>query len=472
MSLSRDFSEDASPEIDHFPPSASSAATMAILGGVALGFIGMQSPSDQPTLIARAVAIPIATGIAASIYLDSKRGLRNLFRTDLLCLISLYYLILAEFLFPQEGFNRIFSIAQTRNALSLVLVGFAAFAIGRHLVKPQPMRSPWLNFEDVSTDTLFRVVMISAALGYYYMLQSVNFDLFKMIDAMMGARFTEPWGRSRLGGASSLIIELGLLRYAIPPLSGVLLNRRHLTPLYQQILLAAVFALTMFHGFSGGTRNIFVAYLATFIVGYLLTLPRYTFINTIIPVALTFGIAAYGSYHMLEFRTIGLRNYIENKVYASDRVRQTLSVDYNLGSLGLIVDVMPATHPFLGSEILVWSLVKPIPRVFLPGKPEGLSVSMEEIAGADAGYTVAATYIGEAYMMAGVWGVIGTSLFLGALSNWWNRLVLQRQSDYAMVVYALGFFAGSITMRSMFWLTTAMLPVIGLIIARKSGLIR
>ncbi|MBD1822199.1 oligosaccharide repeat unit polymerase [Cyanobacteria bacterium FACHB-DQ100] len=471
MSLSRDFSEDIYPEVEHFPPSASGAATLAILGGVALGFIGMQSPSDQPALIARAAAIPVAIGLTTSIYLDSRRGLRNLFRTDLLCLISLYYLILAEFLFPQEEFNTMIDIAQTRNAIAIVLVAFAAFAIGRHLIKPQAMQSSWLNFEDVSTNTLFRVVMISAILGYLYMLQSVQFDIIKMINAMMGARFSEPWTRARLGGASSLIIELGLLRYAIPPLFGVLCNRRHLIPLYQQSLLVAAFALTMFQGFSGGTRNVFVAYLATFIVGYLLTLPRYTFINTIIPVALTFSIAAYGSYHMLEFRTIGLRNYLENRVYASDTVRQTLSVDYNLASLGIVADAIPSAHNYLGSEILVWSIIKPIPRVFLPSKPEGLSVSLEEIAGVE-GYTIATTYIGEAYMMAGYWGVIATSLFLGALANWWNRLVLQRQSDYAMVVYALGFFAGSITMRSLFWLTTAILPVIGLIVARKSGLIR
>ncbi|MGG6263578.1 hypothetical protein ACQ4M3_16285 [Leptolyngbya sp. AN03gr2] len=471
MSLSRDLSEDLYSEAEHFPPSASSAATLALLGGIALGFMGMQSPSDQPALIARAAAIPVAVGLIASVYLDSNRGLRNLFRTDLLCLISLYYLILAEFLFPQEEFNTFLTIAQTRHALSLVLVAFASFAIGRHLIKPQPMRSPWLNFEDISTGTLFRVVMISATLGYFYMLLSVQFDIFKMINAMMGARFTEPWGRGRLGGANSLIIELGLLRYAIPPLFGVLLNRRRSIPLYQQTILLAVFALTMFQGFSGGTRNVFVAYLATFIVGYLLTLPRYNFINTILPLILTFWIAAYGSYHMLEFRTIGLRNYLDNRVYASDTVRQTLSVDYNLGSLGIVADAIPSSHDYLGGEILVWSLIKPIPRVFLPSKPEGLSVSIEEIAGAE-GYTLATTYIGEAYMMAGVLGVIGTSLFLGALANWWNRLVLQRQSDYAMVVYALGFFAGSITMRSMFWLTTAMLPVIGLIVARKSGLIR
>jgi hypothetical protein len=471
MPLSSTSVENIYLEAEHFPPSASSTSTLTLLGSLVVAFLGMQSASDEPTTLARAVSIPVAIGLFTSIYLDSRRGLRNLFRTDLLCMISLYYLILAEFLFPQEEFNQILTVDQTRTALALILVGFASFAVGRHLIQPKAMRSPWLNFGDVSTLTLFRVILISTVLGFLYMLQSVQFDIVMMIQAMMGPRFSEPWGRGRLGDASSLLIELGLLRYMIPPLCGVLWNRRRSMPTYQQILSVAAFALTIFQGFSGGTRNVFVAYLATFIVGYLLTLPRYHFRNTILPLIATFLIATYGSYHMLEFRTIGLRNYLDNQVYAGDTVRQTLSVDYNLGSLGLIADAMPKEHDYLGSEVIVWALARPVPRVFFPNKPEGLSISMEEIVGAE-GFTIAATYIGEAYMMAGYWGVIGISLFLGALAAWWNRLVLQRQSDYAMVVYSLGFFAGSITMRSIFWLTTAMLPVIGLIVVRKSGLVR
>lgn len=469
-SYSTDDESGSYPEEEHFPPAASGAATLTFLGGLALAYVSFPS-QDLPAMMARSAAIPTGIALAISIYFDSRRGVRNLFRTDLLCLISLYFLTLAEFLFPQKDFNDLLTVAQTRNGLTIILLGMACLAIGRHLVKPQAMRSPWLNFSDVSINLLFAVVMLAAFLGFLHMLMAVQFNPMAMIEGMMGPRFSEPWGRNRLGDASSLLTELGLFRNAVPPLSAVLLNRRHLLPFYKVAMVVAVLALTMFQGFAGGTRNVFAAYLATFIVGYLLTLPRYTIINTIVPILLTGFVMVYGSYHMLEFRTIGLQNYLENKVYAGDTVRETLAVDYNLTAISLLPDAMPDPHPFLGSEIVIWAIARPFPRVLFPGKPEGLSITVEEIVGAD-GWTVAVTYLGEAFMMAGYWGVIVTSLFLGALAAWWNRLVLQRQSDYAMVVYALGFFAGSITMRSMFWLTTAMLPVIGLIVARKSGLIR
>ncbi|NJN58298.1 MAG: hypothetical protein HC879_12770 [Leptolyngbyaceae cyanobacterium SL_5_9] len=256
------------------------------------------------------------------------------------------------------------------------------------------------------------------------------------------------------------------MRYIIPPLAGVMWNRRRSYAVWQLLVAGAIFALILFHGFSGGTRNIFIAYIATFLMGYLLTLPRIKFWGIVIPILLAVLISGYGSYHMLEFRTMGLRKYIETQAYNSESRRDTLAVDYNLSSMGPLVEALPANHPFLGMEIVTWSLVRPIPRVFFPGKPEGLSVSIEEIVGAE-GWTVATTYLGEGYMMAGWFGVIGVSLFFGALAAWWNRMAMREQSDYALVVYALGFFAAGITMRSMFWLTTAILPVIALIVFRN-----
>ncbi|MBE9179527.1 hypothetical protein IQ268_13235 [Oculatella sp. LEGE 06141] len=446
------------------------AGTACLLAGLFLAYSLYQSETT-PATMARAAAIPVGVSFLVSVFFDSRKGLWNLFRTDLLCLIGIYGLTLAEFLFPQEEFDAMTTVAQTANSLNMTLLGTAGLAIGRHLVAPKPMQSRWLQLQEISNKALFNVYVVSALLGFLYMLMSVDFDPVAFIEGMLGPRFTEPWQRGRLGGWNSLLTELGLLRYVIPPLAGVIWNRRRFYPAWQMLIMAAIFALTLFHGFSGGTRNIFVAYIATFLMGYLLTLPKTTFRNTVIPILIAAWISVYGSYHMLEFRTMGLRNYIENRVYESESTRDTLAVDYNLSSIGPLVDAMPARHPFLGMEIITWSLVRPIPRVFLPGKPEGLSVSIEEIVGAE-GWTVAVTYLGESYMMAGWLGVIGMSLFLGALAAWWNRMAMRHQSDYALVVYALGFFAAGITMRSMFMLTTAILPVLALVAFQKYGPIR
>jgi hypothetical protein len=386
--------------------------------------------------MARVAAIAVGVAFLVSVWFDSRKGLRNLFRTDLLCLIGLYALTLAEFLFPQEEFNTWINLAQTANALNLVLLGMAGLAIGRHLVAPTPVRSRWLNLEEISNSALFWGLLLAGFLAYLYMLMSVQFNPVALIEGMLGPRFSEPWVRSRLGGWISLITELNLLSYAIPPLTAVAWNRRQTFPLWQLVIIGGIFTLVIFQAFAGGTRNIFIAHIATFLMSYLLTLTHNNLRNTIIPILIAGFIATYGSYHMLEFRTIGLRNYITNKTYATGETRETLAVDYNLSSIAPLIEAMPKNHPYLGFEVLYVAAIKPVPRALFPAKPEGLSVSIEEIVGAE-GWTVATTYLGESYMMGGWLGALAMSLFFGALAAWWNRMAMREQSDYALVVDAL-----------------------------------
>lgn len=452
------------------PPAPSVAGTVCLLFGLLLGY-SLYPHEQTPAAMARVAAVTVGIAFLVSVFFDCQKGLRNLFRTDLLCLIGLFGLTLAEFLFPQEEFNTLTTPEQTANALNAVLLGMGGLAIGRHLVTPKPMRSQWLTLEEISNKALFRIFVIAGVLGFLYMLIAVKFNPVTLIAGMLGPRFSEPWGRERLGSWSSLLGEVGLLRYVIPPLMGVIWNRRQYFSIFQMAIMLAIFTLTMFHGFAGGTRNVFIAYVATYLMGYLLTLPTFNFRNTIVPILAAGAISVFASYHMLEFRTVGLFYYVTNEVYASGDTRDTLAVDYNLASMGPLIDTFPERHEFLGLEVLTWSLLKPVPRALWPGKPEGLSVSIEELTGAE-GWTVAATYLGESYMMAGWLGVIGVSLFFGALAAWWNRMAMGKQSDYALVVYALGFFAAGITMRSMFWLTTAILPVLALILFRKFAPLR
>lgn len=452
------------------PPAPSMAGTACILAGIAMAY--SQYPAEETaTLMATVAARMVGIAFVMSILFDCRQGLRNLLRTDLICIVGIYGLTLAEFLFPQENFEVMTTPAQVALALNITLLGLAAMVVGRHLATPKPMSSSWLKLDDISHQTLFKILVVSAFLGYLYMLLAVQFNPVALVEGMMGPRFSEPWGRGALGGWKTLLNELGLFSYIIPPLTGVIWNRRKDFSSVQIGVVLALFTLTLFHSFASGTRNIFIAHLATFSMGYLLTLARNTVWNTVIPLLLVGAIAVFGSYHMLELRTIGLRNYITKQVYASEEGRDTLAVDYNLASIGWVADAMPENYDFLGTELLIWSLVKPIPRALWPSKPVGLSVSVEEIAGAE-GWTVAVTYLGESYMMAGMFGVVAVSMFFGALAAWWNRMAMSHQSDYALVVYALGFFAAGITMRSMFWLTTAILPVISLIVFRKFASVR
>src|SRR5262249_42772240 len=109
-----------------------------------------------------------------------------------------------------------------------------------------------------------------------------------------------------------------------------------------------------------------------------------------------------------------------------------------------------------------------------PGKPTGISVSVEEILGMrHLGLTVAATFVGEAYMSGGMLAVFLTGCCFGFLARWWGDVANTFASETGVFVYAFGFFAIVIAMRSITWLTVAILPPMAgiaaaVFIARKS----
>jgi len=61
-------------------------------------------------------------------------------------------------------------------------------------------------------------------------------------------------------------------------------------------------------------------------------------------------------------------------------------------------------------------------------------------------------------MMHGYVAVFLMSVFFGACCAWWNLLASPKNSEFGILVYASGFFSAVITMRSMNWCSTALLP--------------
>jgi hypothetical protein len=292
------------------------------------------------------------------------------------------------------------------------------------------------------------------------MLIAVKFNIFDMIDAFMAPRFTQPWGRDRLGDWSALLYELNMLIQLIPPLAGIILARRRRYPLVQLILITAVFLLTLFYGFAGGTRNIFATFLVTFLMGYSLALPP----NRHTELAILAGAGAllmcFATYFMLQFRDAGFKNYMEGKWTPPPTeagVKKTLYVDYNLYSICKLAEFFPRTHAYLGMEIPYQALIRPIPRAMWPGKPTGLSMSIEDALNVE-GLTISASFAGEAYMAGGTATVFWIALLLGGFMGWWGALSSPRNSEIGHLVYASGFFAAVISMRSLFVFTTALLP--------------
>jgi oligosaccharide repeat unit polymerase len=302
---------------------------------------------------------------------------------------------------------------------------------------------------------MFWLFVLIAIFGYLHILIAVNFDIFEALRQMSLPRFSQSWGRGQYGNLYSLLYETGMLIYLIPPMAGLTYARSFEYNFAQKAFVTIVLLFTFYYGFASGTRNIMGTYVITFAVTYFLCKPQIKLWQMFIQGALLSIGLVFAMVYMLEFRTVGLDSFS----FSESRV-ETLRVDLNMVIISRIISVFPSQYEFLGLEIPMNALIKPIPRVFWPGKPEGLSTSIESVAGADSpGMTVACTFVGEAYMAGGLIGVLFFSLLFGAAAGAWNR-VGNAGSIFTRLLYVSGYLSGAIAMRSMLVMVPLMIPTV------------
>lgn len=420
---------------------------------------------ETASLLARDYAIGVGVSLTLSFLSDLRGNIRNLVRTDVMALSALYFLTLFEFWFPQPLFDELVSPELVGPALLACVVGFAGIAIGRHMAPPTPHTIRGLVSRELHPRVFVGLFAACLVGGYGYMLVAVNFSVPEMLHYFMRARFAQPWGRGQLGDWKALLVEVGMVLYLVPPIGGVVLARRRDFSSGQIAFVLAGLLFTFFYGFTSGTRNVLATYLATFLVAYAFSAG----LGRKKEIAVLSGVVAITLYItttlMLDFRGVGFSEYMRGAETRGMEVEgeSIFFVDYNLYVIAQLVYAFPYSHDFLGMEIPYLALVRPIPRALWPGKPEGMSISIEEALGVE-GLTLASTFVGEAYISGGYLGVAITAFLFGVMMCWWNQLGRIDNSSLGHLIFASGFFAAVISMRSMLVFTTAILPTIAILV--------
>lgn len=448
-------------------------ATFTALLGLVITAFALLKPGALPSQLAKIAAYGVGFTLLASFAFEARSGLKNLVRADLMGILALYYLTLYEFLFYQPYFDRQIRFTDyVYKGIWAVMLGFAGLFIGRHLLPKG--KQPFQNImtRRVPPGWLMGIFWACLALGFFHILLAVEFNIPRMLDYMMMARFEQPWGRGRLGGWKDLLNELELLLYLVPPIAGLMLGRREQ---YSPVaILCVVLGLVwlLFYGFLSGTRSLFGAYLVTFMIAFTFSSPPQRRKHALVICAICASLMIFSTKAMLEMRTIGFKRWMEGDYKTVvNRQSEAVFVDDNLLAISTLAMYFPNQHPYLGLEIPYLAAIRPIPRALwklvLPGeKPTGLTIQVEDIF-QQKGVTIAATFVGEGYMSGGLIAVVAMGIFLGWLAAWWNRLASPHNSELGMLIYASGFFAVTITMRSLFALSTAILPcVAGLLVGK------
>ena len=451
-------------------PHPSPAGTGFALTAVA--FAAVTLPASTPTEMARYAAITVGVGLAGSVVMDFKRGIWNLPRADLFSLLAFYFLTLFEFLFPQSKFNTMTTPELAAEGIDVVLIAFTGLLAGRHFFRPKQQPMQGVLTHEIPPGWLVAFFWLAAGIGYLHMLLAVRFNVLAMISWFSEPRFTQPWSRGKFGDWKAMLFELGMLIQLLPPLAGIMIARRKRFPLLHLLPMLAVIAVTFYAAFASGTRNVLASYLVTFLIGYAFALPTERRRELVILSVSCGLLMTFATFFMLQFRNVGLKNYLaENGAPVTSMEpppkedMQTLYVDYNLYSICRLVEVFPKRREYLGLEIPYLAIIRPIPRALWKGKPEGLSTTIEDAMGME-GLTISASFAGEAYMSGGNIAVLLIGLAFGAATGWWCYLASPRNSEIGILIYASGFFAAVISMRSLLVFTTALLPTIaGIVIA-------
>ena len=442
-------------------PEPTTVATLVLLAGLFLTAASLAG--NTASGVARHGAIGCGVSLALSLVFEAKKGIQNLLRADLIAIFALYFLLFFEFLFPQSKFDELVPYPEAvLPSVRICLLAFAGIAVGRHCIGRHFKKWEFVR-GDLSPKAMLTIFWISFALGYFNMLLSVNFNPVTMVDQFMGPRFAVAWGREQFGDARALLYEVGAMLYLVPPLAGIILGRRkfYSAPALLLVLLALLF--TLFYGFCTGTRNIIGSYLITFLAAYIYA-SKASRRQLLVVATIVFAILFLATYYEIRFRDVGLKNYMQGlDVPSEEDEEMTLYVDYNLYTVGALMNIFPRQVPYIGLDSPLWLIARPIPRVLWPGKPDGSKVSIENILDLE-GLTIAATFVGESYVAGGLFGVVLASVLVGILAQWWTRKAFSPESGFGILIYGSGFFAVVITMRSMYWLPVAILPTIAAVV--------
>ena len=447
---------------------STTAASIVMILGLAVTYILL--PDGGSVAIYRTAAIGAALAIGLGLFLET-RDVRSVVRTDFLIIAALFALTLLEFFFPQDAVEKMISAQSATRGVEALFLGFIGLIVGRSLVSQRrTVRRTNTMAVHWSATTLFRVYVLLFVVGFSHVFWSVGFDPVELINQMLRPRFSQPWSRGRLGGWTELWGELAKLAiYMVPAFAGAVLAKPFRFTLSQKIIVTSGLLLTLFFGFSSGTRNIFCIYILIFVVSYILLKPNISWKRLAAISCIAAVLLLASSYYMLQFRTVGLEGYIENSSSHKHGYRQeTLFIDNNLPVISRLTEVFPDRADYLGWEQVSFALFRPVPRALWPSKPEKVSISAEDALG-ERGLTLSSTFVGEAYMMGGYLGVVGMGVLLGWLAGWWNRFGASLHSNAHVILYASGFFAAALSMRSTVWLTTAMLPTLAIWLYLKYG---
>ncbi len=301
--------------------------------------------------------------------------------------------------------------------LALISVGISAAAMWLGAAM-RPFRLPkWLidgASRHLDTQTIGKAVPICLVLGMFNFAYSVDFDLPEMFSYVGQNRWAAPWNRGQLGGWEAFRDQAPYFGYVLPSLAAVLIAREGLFKFRSMFAIACSALMLLFLAQGGGRRIVGVTIGAALMVYAQLNADRRA--RNILVIGVGVVALAWTAQFILNIRTAGYQEYKEQ-----GSGYDYLHIDDNFLRLAQIIDIVPQRRDHVYAQQILFTLVRPVPRVFWPGKPVDPGFDLSSEVGLK-GVSLSSSIIGEWYLAWGWYAVLIGAWLHGRLASTANTL--------------------------------------------------
>ena len=400
-------------------------------------------------------AVAIALGLAIAPVAAACRSPRTLLRTEHILILSPIYWLLLDLLQQAYALERLqrSSIAGTFFSIGLFSSGVWLAA----LMRPLPILSSLANAADhrLNASTIFKLILVFFSVAIIKFAYPTDFNPALMFFHLGSDRWSAPWARETLGGWNSFIDHLDYFGYLLPTLTTLLAIRSRRLDLRVVTAISLSFVMTAFLAQAGGRRIIGVV-LGAAIICWVLEQQKLKIkqmIIALVSVALILGIMQW----MLEVRNDGFQVLLQEE--QKEFQYQHLHIDDNFLRLTQTITLVPRYYPYVYEKQIIFTLIRPIPRVFWPNKPVDPGFDLPTALGVE-GVSLSYSVIGDWYICAGWIGVFFGGLIYGGFARMISQLLIRDTKSASAIVYslcAMALFAGFRSMLELVLMSYAVL---------------
>jgi len=434
---------DGSKSAEHFL-----TAVVVMFG---LLFATLLVPNDvEPRAALQIPALVFVIALSLIPVITILRDPKAVFKAEHVVMLGPVYWLLLD---PLQG--RFEMRGLERDAVERAFLAIALFVAGAWVGCIQkPWRLP-RSVQSVARSNLtlkfyYGIGIVSFVLAFCKYAIPAKFDPVVMITSLQGGRWAGPWQRGDLGGADAFLDHLAYFGYLLPPLTAIVARRIGWTN-HRTIVLACGGVILSAFLIQGGGRRLVGFYVGSGLLVWFLESPRIR-MGTVLALAATFAGMLLLSEQMLSNRNGGVFAGFFSEATAQESGADDdgvfLRVDDNFLRLAQMTEIFPAEHDYTTWQYPLWVAVRPVPRLFWPGKPLNPGFDLPAFLG-QKGVSYSSSVVGELFMAGGFLATAVGGWFYGRLARSLSHLLEQARTSSGLIIYSIGVFALFIGLRSM-----------------------